>query len=258
MKSILCSTMVVMLVCLIMTSCNSDKQKEVSVHDVDLSGWLGGDWADAYFKVEDGVYTFVKSGDKLTIDVPLTITKDTPNRKIDEVEGIMLGLLDINGNEINDVNGDWIIMKLANYECTKSIPSAKAGAQIPTKFQYGLLTDETLLDKLGGFKIRVDIKLSDEEIEEQEEVTDDTASTESDSEDWDKALDEYEAYVDSYIKLLKKAQAGDMSAMTEYPTCLEKAEAFGKKFDNAKGSMSTKQIKRYTDITMKITTAAMP
>ena len=49
-----------------------------------------------------------------------------------------------------------------------------------------------------------------------------------------------------------------MSAMTEYPTCLEKAEAFGKKFDNAKGSMSTKQIKRYTDITMKITTAAMP
>lgn len=256
MKSILCSTMVVILVCLFMTSCNSDKKKEVSVHDVELSGWLSGDWADVYFKAEDGAYTFVKNGDKLTIDVPLTVTKDIPNRKIEKVEGIMVGLLDINGNEINDVNGDWIIMKLANYECTKSIPSAKAGTQIPTKFQYGLLTDETLIDKIGGFKMYVDIKLSDEEIKEHEEVNDNTiTSANVDSEDWDKALDDYEAYIDSYIKLLKKAQAGDMSAMTEYPTCLEKAEAFGKKFDNAKGSMSTKQMKRYMEITTKMTTA---
>ena len=49
-----------------------------------------------------------------------------------------------------------------------------------------------------------------------------------------------------------------MSAMSEYPTYVEKAESFSKKFDDAKGSMSAKQIKRYTEITMKITAAAMP
>ena len=211
--------MVVILVCLTVTSCNGDKRKEVSVHDVELSGWLGRDWADVYFKVEDGIYTFVKSGDKLTIDVPLTVIKDVPNRKIEKVQGIMVGLLDINGNEINDANGDWIIMKLANYECTKTIPSAKVGTCIPTKFLYGLLTDETLIDKIGGFKMRVDIELSDEE---QEEIND------------------------------------DVSVMTEYPEYLEKAESLSKNLDKAKGSMSAKQIKRYMEITTKMTTAAMP
>lgn len=248
--------MVVILVCLTVTSCNGDKRKEVSVHDVELSGWLGRDWADVYFKVEDGIYTFVKSGDKLTIDVPLTVIKDVPNRKIEKVQGIMVGLLDINGNEINDANGDWIIMKLANYECTKTIPSAKVGTCIPTKFLYGLLTDETLIDKIGGFKMRVDIELSDEE---QEEINDDALTKgDVDSEDWDKTLDDYEEYVDSYIKLLKKAQTGDMSVMTEYPEYLEKAESLSKNLDKAKGSMSAKQIKRYMEITTKMTTAAMP
>ena len=84
-----------------------------------------------------------------------------------------------------------------------------------------------------------------------------TSEVTSDSEDWDKALDEYEKYIDSYIKILKKVKANDMSAISEYPTYVEKAESFSKKFDNAKGTMSAKQIKRYTELTMKITTAAM-
>lgn len=38
----------------------------------------------------------------------------------------------------------------------------------------------------------------------------------ADSSDWDKLLDEYEQYVDQYVKTYKKAMNGDMSAMAEY------------------------------------------
>src|SRR5690606_31855293 len=49
-----------------------------------------------------------------------------------------------------------------------------------------------------------------------------TSSTRS--ADWDKLLVDYEAYIDQYIKLFKKAQNGDNTALVEYPGLLEKAE----------------------------------
>ena len=74
----------------------------------------------------------------------------------------------------------------------------------------------------------------------------------SSSEDWDAMLDSYEEYVDKYIALLKKASAGDMTALTEYPALLSKAQEFGDKMESAKGSMSASQVARYTKITAKM------
>ena len=42
--------------------------------------------------------------------------------------------------------------------------------------------------------------------------------------DWDKILNEYEKYVDQYIKTYKKAMSGDMSALSEYVELAEKAQ----------------------------------
>ena len=78
----------------------------------------------------------------------------------------------------------------------------------------------------------------------------------SDSEDWDAMLDSYEEYVDKYISLLKKASNGDMTAMTEYPALLNKAQEFSDKMKNAKGSMSASQWARYSQINMKMLKAA--
>ena len=74
----------------------------------------------------------------------------------------------------------------------------------------------------------------------------------SSSEDWDAMLDSYEEYVDKYIALLKKASAGDMTALTEYPALLSKAQEFGDKMESAKGSMSASQVARYTKINAKM------
>lgn len=75
------------------------------------------------------------------------------------------------------------------------------------------------------------------------------------SDNWDKLLDEYDNYVDQYIKTYKKALAGDMSAMSEYVKLAEKAKKLSDKISKAKGEMSDAQLKRYMKITQKMTDA---
>lgn len=76
------------------------------------------------------------------------------------------------------------------------------------------------------------------------------------SEDWDGLLQNYEQYVDKYIALAKKAVKGDMSALSEYPALLEKAQELDEKLKNAEGEMSVSQWKRYGKISMKMLKAA--
>lgn len=77
------------------------------------------------------------------------------------------------------------------------------------------------------------------------------------TENWDAVLDSYENYVDQYIKLMKKAQAGDVSAVAEYASMMEKAEDLSNKLEKAGDSLSASQMARYTKITQKLASAAM-
>ncbi len=81
-------------------------------------------------------------------------------------------------------------------------------------------------------------------------------STSASNTDWDEVLDEYEKYIDQYIALAKKAEAGDMSALAEYPSFLEQAQTTNEKLTKAKGEMSAAQLARYTKITSKMASAA--
>jgi hypothetical protein len=76
------------------------------------------------------------------------------------------------------------------------------------------------------------------------------------SEDWDALLRSYEQYVDKYIAYMKKAAKGDMSALSEYPALLEKAQDLDEKLKNAEGEMSASQWKKYGKISMKMFKAA--
>jgi hypothetical protein len=72
--------------------------------------------------------------------------------------------------------------------------------------------------------------------------------------DWDKLLNDYEAYVDDYVKFYKKALNGDQSAVAEYPAMLEKAEKFEKSLKEAKknNNLSAKQVTRMIKIQNKM------
>lgn len=92
----------------------------------------------------------------------------------------------------------------------------------------------------------------DESLEDDEDETTVSAG----SEDWDALLDSYDSCVTKYISLMKKAAKGDLSALAEYPSLLEKAEDFSNKMENAEGDMSASQWERYMKITAKMATAA--
>jgi len=91
-----------------------------------------------------------------------------------------------------------------------------------------------------------------------EEATDETASTSNDGKNWDKVLNDYEKYVDDYVKFYKKAMSGDNSAMTQYASLLEKAQDLQTSLDQAKNdnSLSTKQASRMLKIQQKMLNAA--
>lgn len=76
------------------------------------------------------------------------------------------------------------------------------------------------------------------------------------SENWDALLQSYEEYVNKYISYLKKASKGDMTALSEYPALMKKAQEFSDKMKNAQSDMSASQWAKYNKITMRMLEAA--
>ena len=93
-------------------------------------------------------------------------------------------------------------------------------------------------------------------IEIDESDDSDYSTSSSDFEDWDALLNAYENYVDKYISYMKKAAKGDMTALAEYPSLMEKAQEFSEKLQNAQGEMSSSQLARFNKINMKMANAA--
>jgi hypothetical protein len=79
----------------------------------------------------------------------------------------------------------------------------------------------------------------------------------SDSQNWDKMLDDYEDYVDSYIKLYRKAKNGDQTALSEYPELMEKANSLQQSMAQAQNDnqLSVQQITRLSAIQNKMVQA---
>ncbi|WP_291097914.1 MULTISPECIES: DUF6591 domain-containing protein [unclassified Empedobacter] len=88
--------------------------------------------------------------------------------------------------------------------------------------------------------------------EEKEEVV----STPKGNNNIDEYLKSYEEYVDQYIKLMKKAKDGDVSAMTEYAEYMEKATDLSEKMEKAESEMSSAQMAKFLKIQAKLTQAA--
>lgn len=109
------------------------------------------------------------------------------------------------------------------------------------------------------------LEMLDDAASQTEQVMDDASaetsyseeeSESSDGEDWDSLLDSYEEYVDMYISLLKKASAGDLSAVSEYTSYMSKAQEVSQKMADATSKLSPAQLSRFNKITQKMLQAA--
>lgn len=109
------------------------------------------------------------------------------------------------------------------------------------------------------------LEMLDDAASQTEQVMDDASaetsyseeeSESSDGEDWDSLLDSYEEYVDMYISLLKKASAGDLSAVSEYTSYMSKAQEVSQKMADATSKLSPAQLSRFNKINQKMLQAA--
>lgn len=134
-------------------------------------------------------------------------------------------------------------------------PYLTGDVSVESSSEIGLIDAPTEVSDVEDVMEQVSTVMEDvvEIMEDVEEGTNNSIS--SGSEDWDSLLDTYESYVDKYISYMKKAANGDMSALSEYPALMEKAQELSEKIENAKDDMSSSQLKRYMEITMKMTNA---
>lgn len=238
-------------VCLFGACSSVPKEREVKVSNVDITGFIKD-----YVKVVDGTYKFTNTGDDAAITIKVELVeKPTSYNK---------GWRSIRLNAIGD-GGKILDTGVYGFECddTDRLEDLFKGDIGDTKslsFVYDYFSADDEKDKVI-FTEAVSFELIDKAFEESTEITisSDTGSSKSKSKstNWDKVLDEYESFVDSYVKLLKKAQNGDVSALTESAEILQKANSLSEKLSDANDDMSAAQAARFVKIQGKIASAAM-
>jgi len=264
-----------------LVSCSSPSEKAVTADGVEISGN-----ANKYLKVVDGDYMFTNDGDDASISVKFEL-KSSPIGKI--CKDYMYGGLRINATGENGRIFDTGTygFKADGNELTKLIDLINNGEVGDTKTvsftwnYYGVSKDkgEPIFKEATSFEVIDDrsIILCSEKKEKEEEEEDEKESlssssssnysdndenkkerysSSSETENWDKVLDSYENYIDQYIKLLKKAEDGDMDAMSEYTEMMEKATDLTEKMENADDEMSTSQMSRFVKLQNKLANAA--
>lgn len=131
--------------------------------------------------------------------------------------------------------------------------------QIRTKGKYIVLTpsyNAKFAPYKGGESAgrSSDEAVVDTPVVETVEVEEITAGS---SEDWDSVLDEYDTYCTKLASLAKKAKAGDMTAIADYASALESAQALNEKLESATGTMTAAQAARFSKIAAKMASAMM-
>lgn len=74
--------------------------------------------------------------------------------------------------------------------------------------------------------------------------------------DWDRILDTFEEYVDSYVKLARKAAQGDMAAISRYAEFAQKAQELSEQLADTEEDLTPEQQQRYLRILGRMTSAA--
>ncbi len=86
-------------------------------------------------------------------------------------------------------------------------------------------------------------------------MTTSSVAASSSSSDWDKVLDSYEKYVNEYIAVYKKVQAGDTSVYSKMASLMEKYQKLAEQLENASDELTSSQLARLQKINAKLAKA---
>ena len=236
---------------------------------------IKGDLGD-YFEVVEKEYTVTNDfGDMVSIEVKRTDADFSFDLKGVEPYGTYGKGVTGNagfGIEILDEKGNVIEKEAATagncpYNDMKEALKLKAGETATVRWSFSFDSDKkpakfrltSAYEEVDSSDWDSDSSSSDDDESSSSDDDDDTdsySSSSSGSQDWDALLNSYEQYVDKYISYMKKAAKGDMSALSDYPALMKKAQDLSNKMSGAQGDMSAAQWARYMKITNKMTQAA--
>jgi len=263
---------VLAILAFLITSCGGGA-KEVIIKNSskDFVGDLKG-----YLEVVDGNYTLVKPSMDLILTVKLKALKQLESGK--EFGVIRAELMDVNGMPISGfcnfvlAKEGWVKTESDNLKIDNALKEGQG--EFAVQFVYDTYDGGGSVNRTDAMKIAskkaksfsiISSKLK-EVSTNSSSASSSTSSTSSDenvtstkkvgSENWNSILDSYEKYINQYIALLKKANAGDASALTEYATMMEKATEFADKLENASDDLSAAQSARFLKLQTKLTNAA--
>lgn len=86
-------------------------------------------------------------------------------------------------------------------------------------------------------------------------MTTSSVAAASSSSDWDSVLDSYEKYVNEYIAVYKKVQAGDTSVYSKMASLMEKYQKLAEQLENASDELTSSQLARLEKINAKLAKA---
>lgn len=270
----------IMAVCLAACGGKKDSEEKEEIVLTPETTKIKGDLGD-YFEVVEKEYTVTNDfGDMVSIEVKRTDADFSFDLKGVEPYGTYGKGVTGNagfGIEILDENGNVIEKEAAtasglggmySSDDMKEALKLKAGETGTVRWSFHFDGDKkpakfrltSAYEKVDSSDWDSDSSSSDDDESSSSDDDDDEAdsyssSSSSGSQDWDALLNSYEQYVDKYISYMKKAAKGDMSALSEYPALMEKAQEFSSKMEGAKGDMSASQWARYIKITNKMTQA---
>lgn len=243
------------VVALVFASCGSSKSDDT--FDVTVDNTTIGGKLSKYFSLADKTYKYNKGiSDKVTVE--LTCIEPLPENlkayigvEVLDEDGIVISAGKPDYQSFDDYKvlrqaspGQTVTIEIKNYQ--------NVGEEKPAKIRLSSIVEEDPYSTNSSYSSD-----SDNDDSSLDDDDSDTASSSSGSQDWDALLNSYEQYVDKYISYMKKAAKGDMSALSEYPALMEKAQEFSEKMKNAQGDMSASQWARYMKITNKMTQAAV-
>ena len=247
--------------------CNSRKEIPVTI----TSKLLKGDLSE-YFEAVEGSYSLVKEkgSNCFRVNVQLKRTAKEFSFDYDIVDLTSRGYVNISCDLMNQSGAPTFIAE--NVYGTESLKENNIINLKPNEtgwieFSYCNSSKFKLMETTKTLSLRIALDAggiyrgnSGTSNSGQEKIIESGTKSESTSttgsEDWNSILNSYEKYINQYIALLKKTNAGDMSAMTEYLSMMEKATELAGKLENASDNLSTAQTARFLKLQTKLLNAA--
>lgn len=254
---------------ILISSCGIPSERIVNVSNVEVSGLI-----KEYIKVVDGEYKFINNGDEASLTVKFELIKK-PTEGICDKE---IGAFIFRQLKINAIGKDGSIFDTGFYgfeassseidKLSELLKEGKIGSQKSILFKWQYFGQDKDQGKLI-FKNAESFEVNEAAFSLCSEISDvqsDNSTTEPDnstsvsndnsSSDCDQFIKNYEAFANSYIKILKKYKANpsDMTILNEYTELTQKATEMQGEANNC---TDTKYMTKLSSIAMKIAKAGM-